>query len=389
MTEDGKIDNSKRDSVLTKRYESDAVVVNEQQQWEEDQIRKTSSRVGAKDKQQKQKEIEDDEYSTLMENQIDFILDDLMRGEDPTSILQTAADAKVAAEKAAADAHKTARQLMAETRASLPIFPYRQELLDAIANHQIVVIVGETGSGKTTQVMQYLHEAGYTRHGKVGCTQPRRVAAMSVAARVAEEMDVRLGQEVGYSIRFEDCTSEKTVIKYMTDGMLLREFLSEPDLRSYSVMMVDEAHERTLHTDVLFGLVKDIARFRPDLKLLISSATLDAEKFSKFFDDAPVFIIPGRRYPVDIFYTKAPEADFLDASIVSVLQIHLTQPAGDILVFLTGQEEIETAEEILKQRLRSLGSKAAELIIAPIYSTLPSGIRFFVDRILEVKCIDV
>src|SRR6185437_17003012 len=130
---------------------------------------------------------------------------------------------------------------------------------------------------------------------------------------------------VGYSIRFEDCTSNKTIIKYMTDGMLLREFLTEPDLASYSVMMIDEAHERTLHTDILFGLVKDIARFRPDLKLLISSATLDAKKFSDFFDGAPIFTIPGRRYGVDIFYTKAPEADYLDASIVTVLQIHVTQ----------------------------------------------------------------
>ena len=117
---------------------------------------------------------------------------------------------------------------------------------------------------------------------------------MSVAARVAEELGVKLGNEVGYSIRFEDCTSEKTQIKYMTDGMLLREFLGEPDLQSYSVMIIDEAHERTLHTDILFGLIKDIARFRKDLKLLISSATLDAQKFSEFFDDAPIFRIPGK-----------------------------------------------------------------------------------------------
>lgn len=125
---------------------------------------------------------------------------------------------------------------------------------------------------------------------------------MSVSARVAVEMGVKLGNEVGYSIRFEDCTSERTVLKYMTDGTLHREFLSEPDLASYSVMIIDEAHERTLHTDILFGLVKDIARFRPDLKLLISSATLDAEKFSKFFDDAPIFRIPGRRFPVSAFH---------------------------------------------------------------------------------------
>lgn len=198
---------------------------------------------------------------------------------------------------------------------------------------------------------------------------------MSVAARVAEEMGWKLGNEVGYSIRFEDCTSERTILKYMTDGMLLREFLSEPDLGGYSVLIIDEAHERTLHTDVLFGLVKDISRFRPDLKLLISSATLDAQKFSEFFDNAPIFRIPGRRYPVDIYYTKAPEADYIDAAVVSVLQIHVTQPEGDILVFLTGQEEIETANEMLSERTRKLGTKIKELMILPIYSTLPSDMQ--------------
>ncbi|CAN0298214.1 unnamed protein product, partial [Scytosiphon promiscuus] len=159
----------------------------------------------------------------------------------------------------------------------------------------------------------------------------------------------------------------------MTDGMLLRELLTEPDLGGYSVMMIDEAHERTLHTDVLFGLVKDISRFRPDFKLIISSATLDAEKFSKFFDDAVIFIFPGHMYPVDILYTKAPEADYLDAAVVTVLQAHISQPVpGDILVFLTGQEEIETCAEILTQRTRGLGSRIKELLVCPIYASLPS-----------------
>ena len=188
-------------------------------------------------------------------------------------------------------------------------------------------------------------------------------------------MGVKLGNEVGYSIRFEDCTSERTILKYMTDGMLLREFLSEPDLSSYSVMIIDEAHERTLHTDILFGLIKDISRFRSDLKLLISSATLDAEKFSEFFDDAPIFRIPGRRFPVDIYYTKAPEADYIDACVVTILQIHVTQPLGDILIFLTGQEEIETCQELLTERTRKLGSKIKELVIVPIYANLPSDMQ--------------
>ncbi len=151
-----------------------------------------------------------------------------------------------------------------ETRKSLPIYQFREEILQAIHDHQVLIVVAETGSGKTTQLPQYLHEAGYTAGGmKVGCTQPRRVAAMSVAARVAEEMGTKVGYEVGYSIRFEDATSDKTVLKYMTDGMLLREFLTEPDLAG-----------------------------------LISSATMDAEKFSEYFDDAPTFygesaITPG------------------------------------------------------------------------------------------------
>jgi pre-mRNA-splicing factor ATP-dependent RNA helicase DHX16 len=258
-------------------------------------------------------------------------------------------------------------------RKSLPIYQCRDDLIAAIDANQILIVVAETGSGKTTQIPQYLHEVGYTKVGKVACTQPRRVAAMSVAARVAQEMNVRLGGEVGYSIRFEDCTSKKTVVKYMTDGMLLREFLNSPDLAAYSCIMIDEAHERTLHTDILFGLVKDIARHREDIKLVISSATLDAAAFSKYFNNAPIYGVKGRTHPVTTFYTQAPEADYLEAAIVSVLQIHISQPTpGDILVFCTGQEEIETACEELKKRTRGLGTKIGELIVLPIYSTLPS-----------------
>jgi len=198
---------------------------------------------------------------------------------------------------------------------------------------------------------------------------------MSVAARVATELGVKLGHEVGYKIRFEDCTTDKTIIEYMTDGMLLRSFLNEPDMSSYSVMIVDEAHERTLHTDVLFGLVKDVSRFREDLKLIISSATLDAEKFSEYFDNAPIFNVPGRRFPVSIHYTKAPEANYLDACVITVLQIHLTQGPGDILLFFTGQQEIEEAMESISYKTRGLGTAMGELIVLPIYATLPSDMQ--------------
>jgi ATP-dependent RNA helicase DHX8/PRP22 len=198
-------------------------------------------------------------------------------------------------------------------------------------------VIGETGSGKTTQMPQYLNEMGLCKNGKkVGCTQPRRVAAMSVAKRVSEEMEVRLGQEVGYSIRFEDYTSPRTIIKYMTDGMLLRECLIDPTLNQYSVIMLDEAHERTIHTDVLFGLLKNAMKERKDLRLIVTSATLDAEKFSAYFHDCPIFRIPGMIYPVEILFSKEPEADYLEAALITVQQIHLQEPRGDILLFLTG-----------------------------------------------------
>lgn len=261
------------------------------------------------------------------------------------------------------------------TRQSLPIYKYREDILKKIRDNQTVVLVGETGSGKTTQIPQYLHEIGYSKLGKIGITQPRRVAAMSVATRVSQEMGVKLGHEVGYSIRFEECTNDKTVIKYMTDGMLLREFLTEPNLESYSVLMIDEAHERTLHTDILFGLLKDLARARPDLKLIISSATMDAKKFGEYFDDAVIINVPGRRFPVDIYYTKAPEADYIEAAVLTALQIHITQENGDILVFMTGQEEIDAAKEMLQARTRGLGKSIGELLILPIYSTLPSDMQ--------------
>ncbi|XP_037611623.1 ATP-dependent RNA helicase DHX8-like [Sebastes umbrosus] len=262
-----------------------------------------------------------------------------------------------------------------QQRESLPIFKLKEQLVQAVHDNQILIVVGETGSGKTTQITQYLAEAGYTSRGKIGCTQPRRVAAMSVAKRVSEEYGCRLGQEVGYTIRFEDCTSTETVIKYMTHGMLQRECLLDPDMSLYSLIMLDEAHERTIHTDVLFGLLKKTIQKRKDMKLIVSSATLDAVKFSQYFFEAPIFTIPGRTFPVEVLYTKEPETDYLDASLITVMQIHLCEPPGDILVFLTGQEEIDTACEILYERMKSLGPAVPDLIILPVYSALPSEMQ--------------
>ena len=370
--ERGRVNKAKREAVLTTRYEEEEELKTEQEQWEESQVKTAMVHFGARDRKPLA-----EEYDLVFEDQIDFISNELMKGTRQEDALHESLGQDEGGEEGEEARVLTAHEKLLKIRKTLPVYPFREEFLAAVQDNKVLIVVGETGSGKTTQIPQYLNEAGWGKLGKVGCTQPRRVAAMSVAARVSQEMNVKLGQEVGYSIRFEDCTSESTVIKYMTDGMLLREFLTEPDLGSYSVMMIDEAHERTLHTDVLFGLVKDISRFRgDDFRLVISSATLDAEKFAEYFDDASIFMIPGRMYPVDILYTKAPEADYLDAVVVTILQVHVTQPVpGDILVFLTGQEEIETAAEILTLRTKGLGSRIRELVICPIYSTLPSDLQ--------------
>lgn len=261
-----------------------------------------------------------------------------------------------------------------EQREFLPAFAVREQLLSVIRDNQVLIVVGETGSGKTTQLAQFLYEDGYHRNGMIGCTQPRRVAAMSVAKRVSEEMGVRLGSTVGYSIRFEDVTGPDTVIKYMTDGVLLRESLMQNNLEKYSVIIMDEAHERSLNTDILMGLLKKVLSRRRDIKLLVTSATMNSQKFSDFFGGAPQFTIPGRTYPVDIMFAKAPCSDYVEAAVRQVLQIHLSQPAGDILVFMTGQEDIEATCEIIADRLNQLHD-APRLSILPIYSQMPADLQ--------------
>ncbi|KAJ5586915.1 uncharacterized protein N7459_002680 [Penicillium hispanicum] len=260
---------------------------------------------------------------------------------------------------------------MREQREFLPAFAVREDLLRVIRDNQVVVVVGETGSGKTTQLTQFLHEDGYSKLGMIGCTQPRRVAAMSVAKRVSEEMEVDLGGLVGYAIRFEDCTSDQTVIKYMTDGVLLRESLVQTDLDKYSCIIMDEAHERALNTDVLMGLLKKVLARRRDLKLIVTSATMNAERFSRFYGGAPEFIIPGRTFPVDLHFSRTPCEDYVDSAVKQVLSIHVSQGAGDILVFMTGQEDIEATCELVDERLKMLNDPPP-LSILPIYSQMPA-----------------
>lgn len=273
---------------------------------------------------------------------------------------------------------------LSQQRQRLPIFKCRNQILYLLEKYRTVVIVGETGSGKTTQIPQYLHEAGWTGNGfMVGITQPRRVAATTVASRVADERGAMLGHEVGYAIRFDDCTDPKaTRIKFLTDGMLVREMMWDPMLKKYSVLILDEAHERTLNTDIVVGLLKKIMKKREDLRLIISSATLDAELFKNFFetnphsssspskDTATVMSIEGRAYPVDVHYTTQPLPNYLTGVVETVLAIHREQGPGDVLAFLTGQEEVEKAvAEIREHAERS--KKGLRLEVLPMYGGLP------------------
>jgi len=387
--EDGK-GQSNRFAVLEQRYQQtydEKWEKNEEQRLEDATVNKAVAKYGA---QKGRKENKDKtQYDLILEDAVEFGEAEVVGGnfKAPDLVDGPKADSSGEEDEKDMNVSKTVRDervfkkmkkeadKLLKDRKSLPVYLYKAPLLEAVRDYQVLIIVGETGSGKTTQIPQYLHEVGYSKIGKIGCTQPRRVAAMSVAARVAKEYGCKVGHEVGYNIRFEDCTTDRTIIEYMTDGMLLRSFLNEPDMASYSVMMVDEAHERTLHTDVLFGLVKDVARFRQDLKLIISSATLDAEKFSEYFDNAPIFNVPGRRYPVGIHYTKAPEANYLDACVITVLQIHLTQGPGDVLVFFTGQQEIEEAMDLLSYKTRGMGTTMGELLVLPIYANLPTDMQ--------------
>ena len=268
---------------------------------------------------------------------------------------------------------------MQQQRQRLPVFKYRNHILYALERYQTLIISGSTGSGKSTQIPQYLYESGWTNENNIiGVTQPRRVAVTTVASRVAEEMGTFIGQEVGYAIRFDDCSDKSlTKIKYMTDGYLVREMMSDPLLSKYSVIMLDEVHERTLYTDIVIGLLKKILKTRHDLHLIISSATLDANTFQQFFnlksylnkkDDTTCIInIEGKSFPVDVFYLQSSVPNYVKACVETVLEIHKNEGDGDILVFLTGQDEVENIVKLITTEVSQLQPKFQNLSVLPFY----------------------
>ena len=300
--------------------------------------------------------------------------------------------------------HKTRKALIKEQRTSLKIFYKKQELIDALATHDVIILIGETGSGKTTQIPQYLAEAGYASTNAmrtdrnssrrthpntpqhienlstkrlIGCTQPRRLPTRSVAERVATEYGCVLGEEIGYTIRFEDKTSSRTIIKYMTDGILLRKALSDPTFSQYGVLIIDEAHERSINTDVLLGLLKRAIALRT-FKLIVTSATLNVEKFSAFFDNAFIFRVSGRSFPVDLVYLDEPfpsNSSYVFECVKKVITIHLEEEAGDILVFLPGKEEIEDAYSKLQRWGLSLPAAFPKMQIHMVYAALPTEVQ--------------
>ncbi|KAF7325769.1 hypothetical protein MKEN_00427400 [Mycena kentingensis (nom. inval.)] len=269
-----------------------------------------------------------------------------------------------------------------EQRQELPIARGKEALIREISANEVTVLIGETGSGKTTQVPQYLLEAGLADAGMIGITQPRKVAATSLAVRVSHEQGTPLGGRIGYAVRFDERASADTRVKYMTDGMLTRELLTDPLLSRYAVIVVDEAHERTLRTDLLLANLKSILRQRNDvgegkgkakrnpLKVVVMSATLDAQKFSRFFNNAKILYVKGRQHPVKIYHTAQSQTDYLDAAMRTFFQIHVDQGPGDVLIFLPGQEDIESLQKTIGMYAQQLPLDFTKVEIVPMFAAL-------------------
>ncbi|KAI8119400.1 hypothetical protein FF38_09927 [Lucilia cuprina] len=265
-----------------------------------------------------------------------------------------------------------------QQRQALPVTNCRKRLVQEMHKSDILLIMGETGSGKTTQLPQFLLGAGFGNKGMIAVTQPRRVAAITVAKRVAQEQHCQLGELVGYTVRFEDCTSPKTRIRFMTDGFLMREALADRLLRNYTVIMLDEAHERTVSTDVLFGVVKEAQRQRrlrslTPLKVIVTSATMDIDHFGRYFGVKGMYL-EGRTHPVKVMHAKESQSDYLHATLVTLFDIHRNTPANhDVLIFLTGQEEIEAMAQQIRQIAKTNLSNIAGVRVFPLYSQLPQN----------------
>ena len=238
---------------------------------------------------------------------------------------------------------------------SLPVSQRKAEIEKLLSEHQVIVVAGETGSGKTTQLPKMCLELGFGNLGTIGHTQPRRIAARSVAARIAEELQTELGDLVGYKVRFNDQISDNTQIKLMTDGILLAEIQNDRFLNQYSCLIIDEAHERSLNNDFILGYLKQLLPRRPDLKVIITSATIDVERFSKHFNNAPIIEVSGRTYPVEVRYRPVAEDDDQDQlqGILNAVDELQAEGRGDILIFMNGEREIrDTAEALQKQNLK-------------------------------------
>ena len=245
-----------------------------------------------------------------------------------------------------------ARARVQRRRASVPEVSYRRDdLLAAIRDHQVVVVAGETGSGKTTQLPKLCLELGRGVRGAIAHTQPRRLAARTVAQRIADELDVPLGGAVGYAVRFDARGSEDTLVRLVTDGLLLAEIRRDPLLRRYDTVIVDEAHERSLNIDFLLGCLHRILPRRPDLKLIITSATIDPERFSEHFGGAPIIEVSGRTYSVEVRYRPPREDEELLDTLADAVEDLLAERDGDVLAFFSGEREIRDAAELLGGRL--------------------------------------